>query len=169
MPKTPDELLAYLDGLGITTTTRRHPPLRTVADSQALRGSIDGAHTKNLFLKDKKGAYFLVTAGEDAELDLKTIHALIGASGRVTFGKPDALMELLGVAPGAVTVFGLINDTGLKVKIVLDARLMANAIVNCHPLANEATTSIAAADLLRFIRSTGHEPAVLNVSGGSPH
>ena len=106
MPKSPEELFAFLDGLGIEVTTTSHPPLFTVADSQALRGEISGAHTKNLFLKDKKDNYFLLTVDEEAEVDLKQIHQVIGAAGRVSFGKPEALMELLGVTPGAVTVFG---------------------------------------------------------------
>lgn len=164
MPKTETELFTFLAGLGIEVTTTRHPPLFTVADSQVLRGEIAGGHTKNLFLKDKKDRFFLVTVGEEAVVDLKQIHHLIGASGRVSFGKPEMLMELLGVVPGAVTVFGLINDTGRHVTVVLDAALMDNEIVNAHPLTNEATTSIAAADLLGFIRATGHEPAVLKVS-----
>ena len=100
MPKTPAELFAFLDRLGIAVTTVSHPPLFTVADSQALRGEIDGGHTKNLFLKDRKDNFFLVTVGEEAEVDLKQIHHVIGASGRVSFGKPEALMELLGVMPG---------------------------------------------------------------------
>ncbi|TGS09031.1 prolyl-tRNA synthetase associated domain-containing protein, partial [Mesorhizobium sp. M4B.F.Ca.ET.190.01.1.1] len=104
--------------------TVRQPPLFTVADSQALRGEIHGGHTKNLFLKDKKDNYFLVTVGEEAVVDLKQIHHLIGAAGRVSFGKPEMLMELLGVIPGAVTVFGLINDTQGKVKAVLDQELI---------------------------------------------
>jgi Ala-tRNA(Pro) deacylase len=164
VPKTETELFTFLAGLGIEVTTKRHPPLFTVADSQVLRGEIAGGHTKNLFLKDKKDRFFLVTVGEEAVVDLKQIHHLIGASGRVSFGKPEMLMELLGVVPGAVTVFGLINDTGRRVTVVLDAALMDNEIVNAHPLTNEATTSIAAADLLGFIRATGHEPAVLKVS-----
>jgi Ala-tRNA(Pro) deacylase len=164
VPKTETELFTFLAGLGIEVTTTRHPPLFTVADSQVLRGEIAGGHTKNLFLKDKKDRFFLVTVGEEAVVDLKQIHHLIGASGRVSFGKPEMLMELLGVVPGAVTVFGLINDTGRHVTVVLDAALMDNEIVNAHPLTNEATTSIAAADLLGFIRATGHEPAVLKVS-----
>jgi Ala-tRNA(Pro) deacylase len=164
VPKTETELFTFLAGLGIEVTTKRHPPLFTVADSQVLRGEIAGGHTKNLFLKDKKDRFFLVTVGEEAVVDLKQIHHLIGASGRVSFGKPEMLMELLGVVPGAVTVFGLINDTGRHVTVVLDAALMDNEIVNAHPLTNEATTSIAAADLLGFIRATGHEPAVLKVS-----
>jgi Ala-tRNA(Pro) deacylase len=115
MPATEDDLFAFLEELGIDTSTIRHPALFTVADSQALRGDIDGGHTKNLFLKDKKDNVFLVTVGEEASVDLKQIHHRIGASGRVSFGKPELLMELLGVVPGSVTVFGLINDTAGRV------------------------------------------------------
>ena len=164
MPKMPDELLAFLESLGISVSTVRHPPLFTVAESQSLRGEIAGGHTKNLFLKDKKGAYFLVTVEEEAVVDLKTIHNLIGASGRVSFGKPDMLMDLLGVAPGAVTVFGAVNDTEGRVKIVLDEGLMREETINAHPLTNEATTSIRRDDLLAFLRATGHEPHVLKAA-----
>src|SRR5690606_14581474 len=107
--------------LGIEAKTVSHPPLFTVADSQALRGQIPGGHTKNLFLKDKKDNFFLVTVEEEAEIDLKQIHHVIGASGRVSFGKPEALMEHLGVIPGAVTTFGLINDEKGAVRLVLDS------------------------------------------------
>ncbi|PWJ80132.1 Ala-tRNA(Pro) hydrolase [Pseudaminobacter salicylatoxidans] len=165
MPKTPDELLAFLESLGIAVTTKQHPPLFTVADSQSLRGEIAGGHTKNLFLKDKKDNFFLVTVDEDAEVDLKQIHHLIGASSRVSFGKPEALMELLGVVPGSVTVFGLINDSDKRVKLVLDSALMDNDVINAHPLTNEATTTIGRDDLLTFVEATGHEPLVLKVSG----
>ncbi|MDS1136379.1 prolyl-tRNA synthetase associated domain-containing protein [Nitratireductor indicus] len=164
MPKTPEELLDFLKSLGIETKTRRHAPLFTVADSQSLRGEIAGGHTKNLFLKDKKDNFFLVTVDEDATVDLKTIHHKIGASGRVSFGKPEALMELLGVAPGSVTVFGAINDVQGRVKVVLDERLMENDIINGHPLTNEATTSIGRGDLLCFLSETHHEPLVLKVA-----
>ncbi|TIU33184.1 MAG: prolyl-tRNA synthetase associated domain-containing protein [Mesorhizobium sp.] len=164
MPKTEAELYAFLAELGISVSTVRHPPLFTVADSQALRGEIPGGHTKNLFLKDKKDNFFLVTVGEDAEVDLKQIHHLIGAAGRVSFGKPEMLMELLGVIPGAVTVFGLINDTAGRVKVVLDQELMNHDVINGHPLTNEATTTIAAADLVRFVEATGHDPVILKVS-----
>ncbi|MBE1204422.1 prolyl-tRNA synthetase associated domain-containing protein [Aminobacter carboxidus] len=164
-PKIRAELLAFLAELGIPVTTHDHPPLYTVTDSQALRGTIPGGHTKNLFLKDKKDSFFLVTVDEEATVDLRQIHHLIGASGRVSFGKPEALMELLGVVPGAVTVFGLINDASARVKLVLDATLMENAVINAHPLTNEATTSIANADLLRFVEATGHDAVILKVSG----
>ncbi|WP_378946615.1 prolyl-tRNA synthetase associated domain-containing protein [Mesorhizobium sp. ANAO-SY3R2] len=165
IPKTPAELMAYLDELGISVATREHPPLYTVADSQALRGEIPGGHTKNLFLKDKKDNFFLVTVDEQANVDLKQIHHLIGAASRVSFGKPEALMELLGIVPGAVTVFGLVNDRTGKVKLVLDSVLMENATINAHPLTNEATTSIRRDDLLRFVKATGHDAVILKVSG----
>ena len=164
MPKTPAELFAFLESHGIKVSTISHPPLFTVADSQAQRGEIPGGHTKNLFLKDRKDNFFLVTVGEDAEIDLKQIHHLIGAAGKVSFGKPEALMQLLGVIPGAVTAFGLINDQAGAVKFVIDSELMQHGTINAHPLTNEATTSIAAGDLLRFVRATGHEPAILKVS-----
>jgi Ala-tRNA(Pro) deacylase len=164
MPKTPLELFSYLEHLGIEVKTVSHPPLFTVADSQALRGEIPGGHTKNLFLKDKKDNFFLVTVGEEAEVDLKQIHHLIGASSRVSFGKPEALMELLGVIPGAVTAFGLINDERGTVKFIIDSALLEHRTINAHPLTNEATTSIATDDLLRFARATGHEPVILKVS-----
>lgn len=164
MPKMRDELFSLLDDLGIAVTTATHPPLFTVADSQELRGEIAGAHTKNLFLKDKKDQVFLVTVGEEATVDLKTIHGVIGASGRVSFGKPELLKQLLGVEPGSVTVFGVINDEAGRVKVVLDEALMENGAINAHPLTNTATTTIARDDLLRFLTATGHEPAVLKVS-----
>lgn len=164
MPKTEAELFAFLADLGISVATVRHPPLYTVADSQSLRGEIPGGHTKNLFLKDKKDNFFLVSVSEDAVVDLKQIHTIIGAASRVSFGKPEMLMELLGVIPGAVTVFGLINDAERRVKVVLDQDLMAHAVVNAHPLTNEATTSIASTDLIRFVEATGHDAAILKVS-----
>ncbi|QPC86065.1 prolyl-tRNA synthetase associated domain-containing protein [Mesorhizobium sp. NBSH29] len=164
MPKTSDELFAFLAELGIVYTTITHPPLFTVAESQHLRGEISGGNTKNLFLKDKKGQYFLLTVGESAEVDLKSIHHAIGASGRVSFGRPEQLWELLGVLPGAVTAFGVINDTTGVVKMVLDADLMQHEVINAHPLVNTATVSIARGDLIKFLRATGHEPDILKLA-----
>lgn len=164
MPLTPSALNDYLHKLGIEVKTHEHPPLYTVEDSQKLRGEIAGGHTKNLFLKDKKDQFFLVTVDEDAIVDLKTIHQIIGASSRVSFGKPEKLLEYLGVLPGSVTLFGVINDTGNNVRVIIDAELMENDIINCHPLTNEATTSIKRDDLITFLKSTGHEPQILAVS-----
>ena len=111
MPASPDELFAFLDGLGIPHPTVNHPPLFTVEQSQALRGTIPGGHTKNLFLKDKKGALFLVTALEDAAIELKSLHRTLGANGRFSFGPAELMRETLGVEPGSVTPLGAINDT----------------------------------------------------------
>jgi Ala-tRNA(Pro) deacylase len=164
MPLNAQQLLDYLGKLDIRITTIQHPPLHTVADSKLLRGEIPGGHTKNLFLKDRKDQYFLLTVDEDAVVDLKTIHTMIGAAGKVSFGKPEALLELLGVVPGAVTVFGAVNDVAGKVKVFLDAGLMENDIINGHPLVNDATTSIAAADLIKFLNATGHAPNILKLT-----
>lgn len=167
MALSPKELLDYLQNLGIEVTTVEHPPLFTVADSQGLRGEISGGHTKNLFLKDKKDNFFLVTVEEDAVVDLKSIHQVIGAASRVSFGKPEKLLEYLGVIPGSVTVFGAINDRDHNVQVVIDADLMKYDVINGHPLTNEATTSIRREDLIAFLKSTGHEPRILAVSEGA--
>lgn len=163
-PLTSEALLAKLDELGIAHSTREHPPVFTVSESQSLRDEIPGGHTKNLFLKDKKGQFFLLTVEEDAEIELKSIHHVIGAKGRVSFGKPEPLMALLGVVPGAVTAFGAINDRQGQVTVVLDAALMKHDIINAHPLRNDATTSIGRDDLVRFLESTGHAPLILPLS-----
>lgn len=164
MPVTRDRLIDWLAASGIDASTVEHPPLFTVEESQALRGQMDGGHTKNLFLKDKKGRYFLLTAQEDTQIDLKSVHRLLGGSGRVSFGKPDALEAMLGVRPGAVTAFGLINDRDGQVTFALDQRLLAHETINCHPLVNDATTRISRDDLLEVIRATGHEPLIIDLS-----
>ena len=163
--KTSDDLFAYLDALGISYDNHEHRPVFTVAEGEDLRETIEGGHTKNLFVKDKKSRYFLLTVEENATVDLKIVHTLIGASGRVSFGKPEPMMDYLGVEPGSVTALGAINDTEHQVTFILDASLMENEVINCHPLRNTATTSIHRDDLLRFIEATGHEPLVLKVTG----
>jgi Ala-tRNA(Pro) deacylase len=165
MPVSREELMAALARLGIAVTTIDHPPVFTVEEAQALRGQVPGEHTKNLFLKDKKDRLFLVVAPEEAEIDLKQLHHRIGASGRLSFGKPDLLMETLGVAPGSVTAFAPLNDAAGRVTVVLDESLATAETVNCHPLVNTATTTIAAKDLLAFLRSTGHEPVIVRLTG----
>eukprot|EP01035_Chromulina_nebulosa_P014391 gene14391-19052_t len=163
-PKTREDLFRFLDGLGIAHPTHDHPPVFTVAESVALRDEIAGGHTKNLFLKDKKDQFFLLTVEENASIDLKTVHQIVGGASKFSFGKPEKLMEYLGVVPGAVTALGVLNDTGCKVTIVLDAELMKNEIINCHPLANDATTSLRRDDLIRFIEATGHRANILKVT-----
>jgi Ala-tRNA(Pro) deacylase len=168
MPATPDDLFAFLDKLGIAHPTVTHPPLFTVEQSQALRGTIPGGHTKNLFLRDKKSALFLVTAPEDAVIELKSLHRLLGASGRFSFGAADLMRETLGIEPGAVTPFAAMNDTGRRVTVVLDAALMRHEIINCHPLTNTMTTSIGRADLRKFLEATGHPPRIVPLEQGPP-
>jgi Ala-tRNA(Pro) deacylase len=168
MPATPDELFATLDRLGIAHPTVSHPPLFTVEQSRSLRGTIPGGHTKNLFLKDKKGALFLVTALEDAQIELKSLHRRLNATGRFSFGSSDLMQETLGVVPGAVTPFGALNDTTARVTVVLDSALMEHAIVNAHPLVNTMTTSIARQNLVKFLESTGHPPRIVAVTGSLP-
>jgi Ala-tRNA(Pro) deacylase len=163
MPATPDDLFAFLDSLGIAHKTVTHAPLFTVEQSQALRGTIPGGHTKNLFLKDKKDAVFLVTAPEDARVDLKTLHHKLGA-GRFSFGAAPLLEELLGVSPGAVTPFGAINDKAGRVNVVIDSGLMRHGVINCHPLVNTMTTSITRDDLIKFLQATGHVPRIEGVA-----
>lgn len=168
MPATSEELLVRLDALGIVATTHSHPPLYTVEDSKALRGSLPGGHCKNLFLKDKKGQVWLVVADEDREIDLKRLRRQIGAGGTLSFGKPELLEELLGVKPGSVTPFGLINDTGRQVRVILDKHMLEHEVVNYHPLTNDATTTIASADLLRFIEACGHEARIVDLTAPPP-
>ena len=164
MPVTPEQLFETLDALGIAHPTIKHPPLFTVEQSRALRGQIPGGHTKNLFLRDKKNALYLVVAEEQAEIELKGLHRLLGATGRFSFGSADLLREVLGVAPGAVTPFGAINDKENRVTVVLDATLMQHDVINCHPLVNTMTTSIKRDDLVKFLRSTDHIPRIERVS-----
>ena len=160
MAVTPEALLAHLDALGIRTTTQRHPPLFTVEESKALRGELPGGHCKSLFLKAKNGALWLVVALEDRAVDLKRLAKELGA-GTLSFGRPELLYEVLGVTPGSVTPFGVINDRDKQVQVVLDEGMMAHELLNYHPLTNEATTTIASTDLLRFLQDCGHEPRIV--------
>lgn len=165
MPATRDDLMAFFQDLSIEVTTVDHQPVFTVAESGDLHERIPGGHTKNLFVKDKKGRLFLIVALHDAEIDLKKVHQVIGAQGRVSFGNADLLMEVLGVEPGSVTPFSLINDReAQRVIPVFDAAMMQHEVLNYHPLKNDATTAISAGDLLKFARACGHDPQVLAVS-----
>jgi Ala-tRNA(Pro) deacylase len=164
MPATPDDLFALLDRLGIAHRTVTHPPLFTVEQSRALRGEVPGGHTKNLFLRDKKGALFLVTALEDAVIELKSLHRRLGASGRFSFGSADLMREALGIEPGAVTPFAAMNDTAQRVAVVLDAAMMGQTTLNAHPLRNTMTTSIKRDDLVKFLEATGHPPRIVAVA-----
>ena len=164
MPATREDLFTLLDELKIETVTFDHEAVFTVDQSSKIKQDIPGGHTKNLFLKDKKGNFFLIVAEGAANIALNKVHGLIGASGRVSFGKPEALMELLGVMPGSVTAFAPMNDTENKVKVIIDEPLLRYDLINCHPLTNEATTTISREDLLRFLVHVNHEPQIVQVS-----
>lgn len=166
MAHTPDELFAYLSELGIVTATTDHAPVFTVEESRHLRGRIAGAHTKNLFLRDNKRSYFLVTLDEEMKVDLKALRPLIGARGGLSFASPEALEEHLGISPGSVSPFAALNDKAGTVTVAIGADLMEAAVVNCHPLTNNRTTSIAPADLVKFLRATCHAPIMVPARGG---
>jgi len=156
-------LFDRFDQLGIKTQTQKHAPAFTVQEARELRGSIAGGHCKNLFLKDKKGVLWLIVCLEDARIDLKTVPKKI-ASARLSFGKPDLLMATLGITPGSVTPFALINDSDVLVNVILEKKMMENELLNYHPLQNDATTTIASNDLVAFIKSCGHTPQIVDLS-----
>jgi Ala-tRNA(Pro) deacylase len=157
-PATPEDLLARLDALGIEHTTHRHAPVFTVEEAQTLKGDLPGAHTKNLFLRDKKGVMWLVVARFDRDIDLRSVAGTLGASGRLSFGSRERLMRYLGVEPGAVTPFAVVNDLGGVVSVALDRGLRREEIWNAHPLDNAMTTAVRGEDMLRFLEDAGHAP-----------
>ena len=157
-PATPGELLGRLETLGIRAVTHHHPPVFTVEQAQALKGDLPGAHTKNLFVRDKKGTMWLIVALRDRQVDLRAVARRLGARGRLSFGSRERLMRYLGVTPGAVTPFAVINDHGGRVRVVLDEGLRDQETWNAHPLDNTMTTAVSGADMLRFLRAERHEP-----------
>ena len=163
MPLTPRQLLDYLAELGIAAETVEHEAVFTVAESRPVKARIPGAHSKNLFVKDKKGRVFLITAKDETLIDMKRAHEALGASGRLSFCSADQLRELLGVEPGSVTPFGVVNDREGRVTMILDANLMEYERLNFHPLVNTATTAVSREDLVRFLQATGHEPRVIRL------
>ena len=167
VPLTPDQLFARLDALGIAHRTYRHPPVFTVAEAVLLRGKLPGGHGKSLFLKDKKAGLWLVVALEERPIDLKRLAAVLDAP-RFSFGNAGLLYEVLGVRPGSVTPFALVNDATQLVTIVLDRAMLDHDPLNYHPLDNERTTAIAPADLLRFVASCGHRPRIVDLDAIAP-
>jgi len=163
LPATRQHLFARLGQLGIASRTIDHEAVFTVAESSKLERELPGGHTKNLFLKDRKDRLFLVVALGAAQIDLKTLHKKLQCD-RLSFGRPELLMQVLGVPAGAVTPFALINDTGRRVTVILDADMMRHERLNYHPLENTATTNIAREDLVAFIRACGHEPRIMAVA-----
>lgn len=160
LPTKPSQLLAILDDLGIAYKVYDHEPAFTVAQSAHLKDHIPGTHCRNLFLRDKKGVMFLVVAANDTEVDLKALPERLGC-GRLSFGSADRLWQYLGIYPGAVCPFTVINDRDHAVRVVLDAFMMDQDLVCYHPLDNAQTISLTPSGLLKFLQSTGHEPLIL--------
>jgi len=161
MPVSREELFEYLDKLNISHTTYEHAPIFTVEEGADIKTSMPGGHTKNLFLKDKAGRFFLICAIGQTPIPINKLHPILGCK-RLSFGKPEPLMELLGMTPGSVTLFSVLNDTEKLVTLILDADLMNHDIVNFHPLLNDATTAISSADMITFAKATGHDPIILD-------
>ncbi len=163
MPATRQDLLDRFAELGIDVKTVDHEAVFTVAESTKLHREIPGGHSKNLFLHDKKGRLFLIVALADTRVDLKALQKTMKAD-RWSFGKPELLQEVLGVTPGSVTPFSLINDKAARVTVILDADMMGHERLNFHPLENTATTNIGRDDLVHFIRACGHAPLVMKLA-----
>ena len=157
-----DGLMARLDQLGIATTTVEHEAVFTVAESERLHRELDGGHTKNLFLKDAGGAYWLLTVPHDCSVDLKAAAALLAAK-KFSFAKPEPLEELLALQPGSVTPLGAFNDAAGRVRVVIDRALAGAETVNVHPLRNTATLALGGGDLLRALAAWGHDPLVADL------
>ncbi len=166
MALTPDALLALLESHGIAAQTFHHPPLHTVEESKALRGEIPGMQTKNLFLRDSKKNFYLVTLAEDAVVNLKGLRGPLGSRGSLSFASAEMLLEHLGVVPGSVTLLALANDTGHQVRVAIDGALMQANLIGCHPLTNERTTVLSPDALRAFLALTGHEPVWLDMEAG---
>jgi Ala-tRNA(Pro) deacylase len=159
--KTRADLFAFLDAQGVAHSTLDHPPVFRVEEGQEIKAALPGGHTKNLFLKDAKGQLWLISALGETAIDLKRLHTVIG-SGRLSFGSAELMVQTLGVTPGSVTAFGLINDAEHRVRFVLDAALAQADPVNFHPLANDATTAVSQAGFRRFLAALGVTPMIVD-------
>lgn len=160
LPTTPDDLFALLKSLNIPYSLHYHPPIFTVAEGEHLKENIPGVHCRNLFLRDKKKNTFLVVAANETAVDLKALETRLGCA-RLSFGSPERLWDMLGIRPGSVCPFTLVNDRTCAVKVILDQSMMNADIVNYHPLDNAMTIGLTPADLLRFIEHTGHDYSIL--------
>jgi Ala-tRNA(Pro) deacylase len=158
----PEELFHRLGELGIEAPTIHHPPVHTVEEAKLLRGNIVGCHTKSLFLRNKKGNMWLVSCAEDQPVDLKSLGQILGG-GRLSFCSADRLMKFLGLTPGSVSPFGVINDNGRVVRVVLEKKMLQQQPLNFHPLDNSMTSSITTGDLMRFLQAENHPPLILGL------
>ena len=161
VPANRAEFEAFLGAIGVEFRTHEHPAVFRVDEGHEIKAAMPGAHTKNLFLKDKKGQLWLISASQDTVIDLKRLHRHIG-SDRLSFGNAELMLETLGVTPGSVTAFGLVNDRDHRVRFVLDKALDDAELVNFHPLTNTATTAVSRDGLHAFLAAIGVEPMVID-------
>lgn len=161
MPISRDALFDNLDSLNIAHKTYDHAPIFTVEDGADIKANMPGGHTKNLFLKDKAGRFFLICALGDTAIRINKLHPILGCK-RLSFGKAEPLLDLLGMRQGSVTLFSILNDTEHQVTLVLDEALLEHDIVNFHPLLNDATTAISSTDMIKFAKAAGHDPIILD-------
>lgn len=163
MITSPEALFAHLDALGITHSTHWHPATFTVEEGRDLKATLPGGHSKNLFMTNKDGDLILIAAHADSVLPLNRLHRALGLR-RLSFGAPELMETVLGVRPGTVTAFGLVNDSEGRVRHITDSALVVHELVNFHPLVNTATTAISREDYVRFLESTGREMEVVDFS-----
>jgi len=167
LPTSPEQLMARLEELGISYDLHHHEAVYTVEESEKLDRDIPGAHCRNLFLRDKKKRNFLLVLQNETDVDMKKLPDIIGAD-RLSFGSADRLWQYLGVRPGSVCPFAIINDADKDVKILLDKDMMEADVVNYHPLLNTMTVSLSPQDLIKFIQSCGHEPHIVDLKPAAP-
>ncbi len=168
MPTSPDALMDYLRALGVEFTLHHHVPVFTVAESQSVDADIPGTHCRNLFLRDKKKSNFLVCLQNATDVDMRKLPDLIGSYQNLSFGSAERLWEYLGVRPGSVCPYSIINDTGHLVKICLDKSMMETDIVNFHPLLNSMTIGVKPQELITFIESCAHVPHIVDFGSAKP-
>ena len=164
---TPETLLAYLNETGITHQIHHHPAVFTVAESKFVDADIPGSHTRNHFLKDKKDNMFLVTLLHDTPVDLKKLSDYLNA-GRFSFGSPERLWSYLGVTPGSVTPLSILNDVESRVTLILEEGMMAEDVINVHPLINTMTVGIPPSSLMKLLKDFGVMPRILDLSPVAP-
>jgi len=159
--QTRPDLIAFFDAHGIDHATTEHEAVFRVGEGEEIKHGIAGAHTKNLFLKDAKDQLWLISAQDTTVIDLKRLHPVIG-SARLSFGSAELMAQTLGVTPGSVTAFAMVNDPEHRVTFVLDRALAQAEQVNFHPLTNTATTTMSQAGLRKFFAALGISPVVVD-------
>lgn len=161
LPTTPEMLFSHLENLEIAYDLYHHEAVFTCEDAALIEDDIPGGHCKTLFVKDKKGNKAIIVALDETRINLKNAAAAMGLK-RLSFGSPERLWDTLGVRPGSVTPFALINDPDVTIKVFLDASMMEHETLNYHPLLNTMTVNIVRDDLVKYIRACGHEPEIID-------